>query len=254
MGLPSLAVGFCDASSGTGFSFTQPADQLERWALPVDNGTHLLVDWHPHSSICGHNVTSYEVDVAVSMPLLNLAVDFFGSFPQNICSGSKARSATTVEVNGDVHPAVPPCSPYPSGCHRTPRRSIVPIPLPLRFLAKLDIELTIRATGSTSPLDRPDQSVPANFWCHTYRKAALPTSANEAAAVVPSGDASSAVVLAHAVLALLAAVVVHRVRQCERGLAMRLGAAKPDVGPARALAERGKRAARKHAVLSLYRH
>lgn len=226
MGLPTLAVGFCDASSGTGFSLTQPADHLERWALPVDNGTHLLVDWHPHSSICGRNVTSYEVDVAVSMPLLNLAVDFFGSFPQDICSGSKARSATTVEVNGEVHPAVPPCSPYPSGCHRTSRRSIVPIPLPLRVLAKLDIELTIRATGSTSPLGRADLTQPANFWCHTYRKAAaLPTTPTpEASTAAFSGDASRAVVLAHGVLALLAAVVVQRVRQCERGLAMRLGA------------------------------
>ena len=38
---PDLEVGFCD-SSGRGFFREQPMDQLERWEMPFDNGTHLV--------------------------------------------------------------------------------------------------------------------------------------------------------------------------------------------------------------------
>ena len=37
-----LEVGFCE-SDGSGFSEVQPADQIERWTLPRDNGTHLEI-------------------------------------------------------------------------------------------------------------------------------------------------------------------------------------------------------------------
>ena len=54
-----LEVGFCD-SNGHGFSTKQPADHIERWSLPRDNGTHLVIPWRPHSKACGRNVTSYD--------------------------------------------------------------------------------------------------------------------------------------------------------------------------------------------------
>ena len=91
-------VGFCN-SDGSGFLREQPPDQLERWSLPVDNGSHLVIDWRPHASVCGRNVSAYYVDVKTSVPVLNFFVGMFGSFPQNICdpAGSKARDAVNVE-------------------------------------------------------------------------------------------------------------------------------------------------------------
>ena len=91
-----LEVGFCD-SNGHGFSTKQPADHIERWSLPRDNGTHLVIPWRPHSKACGRNVTSYDVDVTTSASFLNFFVNAFGSFPQDMCDprGSKAREATS---------------------------------------------------------------------------------------------------------------------------------------------------------------
>ena len=87
----AIEIGFCD-SAGNGFFTEQPADQLERWSLPKDNGSHVVVHWSAAKKACGLNITSYLVDVSSSLPLLDHATRFFGAFPQDICAGdSKAR-------------------------------------------------------------------------------------------------------------------------------------------------------------------
>ena len=47
----TVDVGFC-ASDGSGFFLEQPADHLERWNLPYDNGSHLVIDWRPDRRVC----------------------------------------------------------------------------------------------------------------------------------------------------------------------------------------------------------
>ena len=96
-----MEVGFCDAA-GRGFYLTQPTSHLERWALPVDNGTHLVIAWSPDRSACGRNVSSYFVDVQTSTPVLNLFIGLFGSFPQDLCDprGSKAKKAVACVDEG----------------------------------------------------------------------------------------------------------------------------------------------------------
>jgi len=93
---PDLEVGFCN-SDGSGFVLKQPADQLERWELPHDNGTHLVIDWTNDKRVSGRNVSEYYVDVKASAPVLNLFVGTFGGFPQDICApgGSKAKDAVS---------------------------------------------------------------------------------------------------------------------------------------------------------------
>ena len=50
-----LEIGFCDGS-GKGFHKVQPPEHMERWDLPYDNGTHLVVNWRSHRSVSGRNV------------------------------------------------------------------------------------------------------------------------------------------------------------------------------------------------------
>ncbi|KAL1511543.1 hypothetical protein AB1Y20_006337 [Prymnesium parvum] len=163
-----VAVGFCDGS-GNGFFDTQPDDQLERWELPVDNGSHLHVHWRPARQACGMNVSEYVVSFSSSMPLLDTAANFFGGFPQDVCAAeSKARRSVAIDGEADLQSA---CSPYPRACS-TPRTSVVPIPRALRALARFDIEVSIRAWGALRPAGRaagPSRKV--TFWCHKYRRA-----------------------------------------------------------------------------------
>ena len=56
---------------------------MERWDLPYDNGTHLVIDWRNDRRVSGMNVSSYEVTVHTSLPILNWFVGIFGSFPQD---------------------------------------------------------------------------------------------------------------------------------------------------------------------------
>ena len=72
-----MEVGFCDSHSGGGFYLEQPRDQLERWTLPADNGTHLTIPWKPDRRACGLNVSSYFVDVKTSTPVLNFFMAVF---------------------------------------------------------------------------------------------------------------------------------------------------------------------------------
>ena len=98
-----MEVGFC-SGRGSGFHYTQPADAVERWALPRDNGSHLLIAWHPDRRACGLNVSSYHVDVQTSTPFLNFFMGIFGTFPQDLCvpGGSKARNAVEVEESSPL--------------------------------------------------------------------------------------------------------------------------------------------------------
>ena len=142
-------MGFCGAD-GSGFSPSQPPSHLERWALPYDNGTHLVVDWRADRSVCGRNVSSYLVDVRTSSSVLNLVVGLFGVFPQDVCAPtSKARSSVEVDNSKALASA---CQPYPRNCHELPRRSAVPISPVLRWLSRLEIEVTVIATGSHAPV------------------------------------------------------------------------------------------------------
>ena len=112
LAMPTLEIGFCD-SNGNGLFKTQPADQMERWALPVDNTSHLVIDWRPDRRVSGRNVSSYHVDVKTSVPVLNWFVGAYGGFPQDLCAaeGSKARSAVDVCVSPGSVQCVPflPC-------------------------------------------------------------------------------------------------------------------------------------------------
>ena len=107
-----MEVGFCDAS-GSGFHLVQPASHLERWALPVDNGTHLVIPWRPDGRACGRNVSSYFVDVQTSTPVLNLFMGLFGSFPQDLCDprGSKAKNAVACVDEGGTCALIPSLAP-----------------------------------------------------------------------------------------------------------------------------------------------
>ena len=144
-----MEIGFCDAATGRGFQLAQPDNQLERWELPVDNGTHLTILWRADRRACGYNVSAYKVDFWTSMPWLNRVASVFGGFPQDICGASSvARAAVALDgdVSGEQKPSA--CSPYPSGCHKTVRESVVAVPLALRALARLDIKArthTLRA-------------------------------------------------------------------------------------------------------------
>ena len=51
---------------------------MERWELPYDNGTHLVIDWRPDRRVCGRNVSSYFVDVSTSVPVLSFFARIFG--------------------------------------------------------------------------------------------------------------------------------------------------------------------------------
>ena len=52
----AIEIGFCD-SAGNGFFTEQPADQLERWSLPKDNGSHVVVHWSAAKKACGRLCT-----------------------------------------------------------------------------------------------------------------------------------------------------------------------------------------------------
>ena len=80
----SIDVGFCD-DNGNGFYAEQPQSQMERWhPLPFDNGTHLVIPWRSDKRVSGMNVSAYEVDVKTSVPVLNIFIGTFGSFPQDV--------------------------------------------------------------------------------------------------------------------------------------------------------------------------
>ena len=55
----------------------QPENQLERWELPIDNGTHLTILWRADKRACGYNVSAYKVDFWTSMPWLNRVASVF---------------------------------------------------------------------------------------------------------------------------------------------------------------------------------
>jgi len=164
-----VAVGFCN-SDGSGFFNTQPADQLERWRLPHDNGTHLVVDWTADNRVCGRNVSSYLVDIRTSTPLLNMFVAMFGRFPQDVCDPrSVARGAVELE---DAQTST--CSPYETFCAHKARQSSFEIPGVLLQVAQWDVEVTVRAYGSHAPVNRAQEAIPCTWWCHKYRRLPLP--------------------------------------------------------------------------------
>ena len=164
-----MEVGFCDSQTGGGFYLEQPRDQLERWTLPADNGTHLTIPWKPDRRACGLNVSSYFVDVKTSTPVLNFFMGIFGSFPQDLCDprGSKARDAVQVEESESGGT----CSPYPSWGCPSPRFTAFEVPSALRQMAKMDVTVTVRGYGSLSPIGSPEKRTPVVFWCHKYRRA-----------------------------------------------------------------------------------
>ncbi len=175
-----IEVGFCE-SDGSGFRFDQPADQLERWDLPQDNGTHLVIQWWPDASVSGRNVSTYWVDAQTSMPVLNFFIGNFGSFPQDICAPGCSQAANQVQVEGSAEVG---CNPYSAHAHQTKRLTSFEIPYALRLLAGRDITVTVRAYGSHAPIGRPDEAVPVTWWCHKYRRkrhAAPELAAREAA-------------------------------------------------------------------------
>ena len=162
---PDLEVGFCD-STGHGFYREQPADQLERWDLPYDNGTHVVILWKNDKRVSGRNVSMYHVDVRTSVPVLNFFVGQFGGFPQDVCApgGSKARNQVNVEGSAGA------CSPYGLEDHHVQRRTAFEIPPTLRKLAKWDIDVRVRGYGAHTPIGRPKEEVRTTWWCKVYRR------------------------------------------------------------------------------------
>ena len=170
--MPSFSVpveiGFCDAA-GDGFLASQPDEQIERWTLPVDNGSHLLIDWWPHRRVCDLNVSEYVVGFSSTLPLLDAAASVFGVFPQDVCAtDSKARGSLVIDGESDLQSA---CSPYNDCRSQRRKTSAVPIPSVLRALARFDVEVSIRAWGTTHPIGDPARGVPVTFWCNRYRRA-----------------------------------------------------------------------------------
>ena len=161
----TLEVGFCD-KNGDGFFRVQPNEQLERWQTPYDNGTHLVIKWKSDRRVSGRNVTSYYVNAATSIPILNLFVGTFGGFPQDICApgGSKARNAVNVEGSAGT------CAPYSHTAHFDQRLTAFEIPSALRTMASWDIVVTVRGYGSHAPLNLPSEATPCEWWCHKYRR------------------------------------------------------------------------------------
>ena len=165
-----VEIGFCD-DDGRGFELVQPTHHIERWTLPHDNGSHLVVHWRPTKWVCGLNVTAYHVAVKTSSPVLNRFVTIFGKMPQDVCApDSIARGSVAVD---DVSQAGGPsaCSPYL--CDKETYTSAVAIPLVLRTLANWDVVVSIRAYGTVAPVAASDQSQrrDVQFWCHKYRRA-----------------------------------------------------------------------------------
>ena len=166
-----IEIGFCDGL-GRGFSASvQPSHHVERWQLPRDNGSHLVVDWAPAKSMCGLNVTSYHLDVQTSSPLLNRFVEIFGKMPQDLCSpASVARSSVAID-DAPQGGAASVCSPYETAC-TAPRQSAVAIPIVLRTLATWDVVVSVRAYGTVAPQGhptRPGSEKKVEFWCHKVR-------------------------------------------------------------------------------------
>ena len=159
-----LEVGFCD-SNGDGFYHEQPEDQLERWQAPFDNGTHLVILWKNDRRVSGRNVSSYYVDVKTSVPVLNFFVGQFGGFPQDLChpGGSKARDAVNLEGSPSS------CVPWAYNAHYDLQRTAFEIPSALRQLAQWDVAVTVRGYGTHSPVGKPEEATPAQWWCHKYR-------------------------------------------------------------------------------------
>lgn len=157
---PDLEVGFCD-SEGRGFFREQPADQLERWELPYDNGTHVVILWKNDKRVSGRNISMYMVDVRTSVPVLNFFVGQFGGFPQDVCApgGSKARNQVNVEGSAGA------CSPYSAEDHKVQRRTAFEIPPTLRQLAKWDINVRVRGYGAHTPIGRPHEVAFTTWWC-----------------------------------------------------------------------------------------
>lgn len=162
----AIEVGFCD-DNGHGFYTKQPPDHLERWELPQDNGSHLVIPWKIDRRMANRNVTSYFVDVRTSQPVLNLFVGRFGGFPQDICAaeGSKARDAVNVAGSSTVT-----CSPYTGDAPTVQRSTSFEIPDALRLMASWDVTVVVRGYGSHAPIGRPADSIPCVWWCHTYRR------------------------------------------------------------------------------------
>ena len=162
---PDLEVGFCD-SHGRGFFREQPADQLERWELPYDNGTHVVILWKNDKRVSGRNVSMYMVDVRTSVPVLNFFVGQFGGFPQDVCApgGSKARNQVNVEGSAGA------CSPYGADDHKIERRTAFEIPPTLRQLAKWDIDVRVRGYGAHTPIGKPGEVTSTTWWCKVYRR------------------------------------------------------------------------------------
>ena len=125
------------------------------------------VDWQADRRVCGQNVTGYFVDIKTSAPFLNYFVGLFGRFPQDVCSpkGSKARDAIDLEDD-----AVSTCSPYENFCASRLRHASFKVPSVLVPLARLDVEVTVRAYGSHGPAGRPHEAVPCTWWCQKFRR------------------------------------------------------------------------------------
>ena len=160
-----LEVGFCE-DGGDSFFASQPESQLERWQLPYDNGSHLVIRWRPDHQLNGRNVTAYLVDVRTSAPVLNLFVGVYGGFPQDLCApgGSKARAAVSVSDSKSS------CGPYPARASSIEYLTSFEIPGTLRQLAQWDITVTARGYGSHAPSGHPELGRAAVFWCHKYRR------------------------------------------------------------------------------------
>ena len=162
-----IEIGFC-SDDGDGFLQSQPASQLERWQLPVDNGSHLVIRWSPDARLDGKNVTSYAVDVKTSLPILNMFVGTFGGFPQDLCAagGSKARDAVSISDSKSS------CSPYPARASSTTYVTSFEVPDALRRLASWDISVTARGYGTFAAVGAPPGAPQSKavWWCHRYRR------------------------------------------------------------------------------------
>ena len=144
-----MSMEFCSDSSGeAGLESTtnQPTDQLERFEFYSVNRTHFHLQWRASPQLCGKNVTSYLVDVVSSSPIVNLALGWFGSFPQSTCDPDSKSNNKIKTQNGTVPNA---CSPYSLRCNKRRRTSTVALPASLWPLVRFaNLQFRIRSVGT----------------------------------------------------------------------------------------------------------
>ena len=150
----AIEIGFCD-SAGNGFFTEQPADQLEPGRCQRTTArTWWCTGQRRRRRRAQHHVVL--VDVSSSLPLRTTRRASSARSRRTFAPATARRAYVGRKTDGAAHVELPStCSPYPSACSKEQHLSAVPIPWALRFIARLDVVVTIRMYGTLAPVGRP---------------------------------------------------------------------------------------------------